>query len=45
MDWQSITAAAVVIATLGIFLFRMLRPKRRKSGCGGGCGCDKSRKP
>jgi hypothetical protein len=44
MDWQTITAAAVVIVTLTIFLVRLARPKKG-SGCDHGCGCDKKTKP
>lgn len=40
LDWQTITAAAVVAATLTIFLVRLTRPKK-KGGCGHGCGCEK----
>jgi hypothetical protein len=38
MDWQTVIAAAIVLATLVFFVFRMLRPKK---GCGGGCDCGK----
>ena len=37
MDWQTLTAAGIVIITLTIFLVRLARPKK-KSGCGHGCG-------
>ncbi len=40
MDWQTLTAAAIVIITLTIFLVRFIRPKK-KSGCGKDCGCGK----
>ncbi len=40
LHWQTIIAAAIVVATLTIFLVRLARPKK-KSGCGNGCGCDK----
>ncbi|GAA5483805.1 FeoB-associated Cys-rich membrane protein [Haloferula sargassicola] len=36
-DWQSITAAAIVLATLAIVLRRVLRKKPRAKGCGGNC--------
>ena len=44
MDWQTLTAAGIVIITLTIFLVRLVRPKK-KSDCGHGCGCDKTPKP
>jgi hypothetical protein len=44
MDWQTITAAAIVVLTLTIFLVRLARPKKNSS-CGHGCGCDKTHKP
>ncbi len=39
MDWQSYTALGVVAATLGIFIYRFIRPKKKpnKSGCNKGC--------
>ena len=37
MDWQTPTAAAIVIVTLTIFMVRMARPRKR-GGCGHGCG-------
>lgn len=40
MDWQTYAALAVVAATLGIFIFRMIHPKKRKknkAGCDKGC--------
>jgi len=40
MDWQTLTAAGIVIVTLTIFLVRLARPKK-KSGCGHDCGCKK----
>lgn len=40
MDWQTLTAVAIVGITLAIFLIRTLRPKK-KSGCGHDCGCGK----
>jgi len=36
MDWQTHTAAAIVIVTLVIFIVRFFRPGR-KSGCDRGC--------
>jgi hypothetical protein len=36
-DWQSYAAIAVVVLTAIVFAFRIAG--RRKSGCGGGCGC------
>lgn len=44
MDWQTLTAAGVVIVTLTIFLVRLARPKK-KSGCGHDCGCGKTKEP
>ena len=43
MDWQTLTAAGIVIVTLTIFLIRLALPKK-KSGCGHDCGCGKDRK-
>jgi hypothetical protein len=40
MDWQTLTAAGIVVITLTIFLVRLARPKK-KSGCGHDCGCGK----
>jgi hypothetical protein len=40
MDWQTLTAAGIVVVTLTIFLVRLARPKK-KSGCGHDCGCGK----
>jgi hypothetical protein len=40
MDWQTLTAAGIVVITLTIFLVRLARPKK-KSGCGHDCGCEK----
>jgi hypothetical protein len=39
-DWQTLTAAGIVIITLTIFLLRLARPKK-KSGCDHGCACGK----
>ncbi len=44
MDWQTLTAAGIVIITLTIFLIRLAKPKK-KGGCGHNCGCDKTPKP
>ena len=41
MDWQTLTAAGIVVLTLTIFLVRLARP-RRKPGCDHDCGCGKS---
>jgi hypothetical protein len=38
MDWQSYTAAGIVVITLVVFLVRLARPKK-KPGCGHDCGC------
>lgn len=40
MEWQTLTAAGIVVVTLTIFLVRLARPKK-KSGCGHDCGCGK----
>lgn len=40
MDWQTLTAAGIVVVTLTIFLVRLARPKK-KSGCGHDCDCKK----
>jgi hypothetical protein len=42
MDWQTLTAAGIVALTLVIFLVRLARRPRRKSGCGHDCGCGKN---
>ena len=39
-DWQTLTAAGIVVITLAIFVARLTRPKK-KSGCGKDCGCGK----
>lgn len=36
-DVQSIAALAVVALTIAAFVWRAFR--RKKTGCGGGCGC------
>ena len=41
-DSQTWAALAVVALTAGIFAWRAMRGKKR-SGCGGGCGCAQSR--
>jgi hypothetical protein len=43
MDWQSITAAAIVALTAALFLARLLT--RRKSGNSCGTSCDCAGKP
>lgn len=40
MEWQTLTAAAVVTITLVIFLVRLARPKK-KGSCKSGYGCGK----
>ncbi len=40
IDWQTLAAAGIVLATLAIFVARLVRPKK-KSGCGKDCGCGK----
>jgi hypothetical protein len=40
MDWQTLTAAGIVLATVVIFLVAYARPKK-KTGCGHNCGCGK----
>jgi hypothetical protein len=42
-SWQTYAAIAVVVLTAGVFAYRLLT--RKKSGCGGGCGCAAPRKP
>lgn len=42
MHWQSITAAAIVLVTLVIFVARFALAKN-KPGCGHDCGCGKPR--
>lgn len=37
--WQTLVALGIVLATLLIFLIRLLRPAP-KGGCGHGCGCE-----
>ncbi|WP_184211032.1 FeoB-associated Cys-rich membrane protein [Prosthecobacter dejongeii] len=37
-DWQSWAAPAVVLVTAACFLYSSLK-NRKKSGCGGACGC------
>ena len=44
MDWQTLTAAGIVIGTLAIFLIRLALPKK-KPGCGHDCGCGKNKQP
>lgn len=39
-NWQSIATLAVVITTAALFIARAAK-KRKKPGCGGGCGCAK----
>ena len=40
MDWQSVIAAGIVIATLAVFVVRFIRPRKR-GGCGGKCDCER----
>jgi len=42
-DWQTWATLAVVLITIGAFVARSLRAK--KTGCGGGCGCETKKKP
>lgn len=42
MDWQTLTAAGIVIVTLTIFAIRLILPKK-KSSCGHDCGCGKTK--
>jgi hypothetical protein len=37
MDWQTVIAVAIVVATLAIFALRFFRPKK-SGGCDHGCG-------
>jgi hypothetical protein len=41
LHWQTLLALGIVSITLVIFTVRLLTPKK-KSGCGKGCGCEKS---
>ncbi|MFT5411185.1 MAG: hypothetical protein ACI8XO_003966 [Verrucomicrobiales bacterium] len=38
-DWQTPAALAVVALTLILFAFRIVRQRKNKGGCGGGCDC------
>jgi hypothetical protein len=38
-NWQSVAAPAVVVATVAVFIGRLLR--RPKKSCGGSCDCGK----
>jgi hypothetical protein len=42
MEWQTLTAAGIVVLTLTIFLVRLARRPRGNSGCDHGCGCEKN---
>ncbi len=44
MDWQTYSAAGIVILTLTFFLVRLARPKK-KPGCGHHCGCGRNYEP
>ncbi len=44
MNWQTYTAAAIVLVTLAIFIIRIARPGG-ESSCGKGCGCGKKPGP
>jgi hypothetical protein len=39
-NWQSIAALTVVLITVVLFTVRAAK-RRKKTGCGGGCGCGK----
>jgi hypothetical protein len=39
-DWQSWAAGAVVLTTLVLFIIRW---RRKRPGCGGGCDCTKEK--
>ena len=43
-NWQSWTAAGIVVITLVIFLIRAFRPKHGKGHCDD-CSCGKSKEP
>ena len=45
MDWQTYTAAGIVVITLVIFLVRMSKKSAGKPSCGHNCGCGKKRHP
>ena len=42
-EQQSWCALGIVLLTAGIFIWRLA--SRKKSGCGGGCGCSIPKKP
>ncbi len=44
MDWQTVIAAGIVIITLVIFAVQLTH-RKKKSGCGHNCGCDKPKDP
>ena len=43
-DWQTWTALGIVALTAGVFVWRAL-VKKKKPGCGGGCGCAAPKPP
>lgn len=40
MDWQEVIALAIVAVTAVLVVRHFIR-KRRRSGCGSACGCDR----
>jgi hypothetical protein len=46
MDWQQLTALAVVAMTAGIFAWRKFRPRKKTMfGHDGHCGCGGANQP
>ena len=41
-NWQTWAALVIVVITFGVFMANSLRKK--KPGCGGGCGCTPAKK-
>lgn len=40
LEWQTLAALGIVLATLAIFVARFLT-RKKKPGCGKDCGCGK----
>ena len=43
MDWQQLTALAIVGITAGAFLWNRLRPRKLNLSCDTHCGCGASK--
>jgi hypothetical protein len=41
LNWQTVTALAIVVITLTIFVVRLTKPKSKRD-CGHNCGCGKN---